>query len=323
MPPAILAPLLILHRLQGAFKGWTGASPRWISCCMCRFCPSLIPRSAFDDQDFIIFPEMLIMTPPASRKHILVISPGTDLPAILASALSDPGAVTHTVILAEGLLVTDRTGETTQERAAKVALRNGITRAHDLALSLGIPAKHRTLDPTTVDSVCSQVMDIAARHPGARFSFVLSGGTAPLALGLFRMAAWLDGDVYFASRKAVLKKLTVPKIPASALAANPNYEAILTLLHKKPAVPGVISGVPPGRAVPGDGGYVCPGPDTGRPGGPSADDPGQLWPVPCHARTLGPDCRKRDAGSGSDSVVHDHARWRVRVCALFFTCSLT
>ncbi|MFZ1126609.1 MAG: hypothetical protein ACLQMU_07565 [Methanoregula sp.] len=187
---------------------------------------------------------MLIMTPPASRKHILVISPGTDLPAILASALSDPGAVTHTVILAEGLLVTDRTGETTQERAAKVALRNGITRAHDLALSLGIPAEHRTLDPTTVDSVCSQVMDIAARHPGARFSFVLSGGTAPLALGLFRMAAWLDGDVYFASRKAVLKKLTVPKMPASALAANPNYEAILTLLHKKPAVPGVISGVP-------------------------------------------------------------------------------
>lgn len=184
------------------------------------------------------------MTPPANREHVLVISPGTDLPAILASALSDPGAVTHTVVITEGPLVTDRTGETTQERAAKAAVRNGITRAHDLALSLGIPAEHRTLDPTTVDSVCTTIMSIAAQHPGARYSFVLSGGTAPLVLGLFRMAAWLDGDVYFASRKAVLQKLTVPKMPASALAANPNYEAILTLLHKKPAVPGVISGVP-------------------------------------------------------------------------------
>ena len=187
---------------------------------------------------------MLIMTPPSSREHILVISPGTDLPAILASALSDPGAVTHTVVITEGPLVTDRTGETPQERAAKAAVRNGITRAHDLALALGISAEHRTLDPTTVDSACTQVMDIAARHPGARFSFVVSGGTAPLVLGLFRMAAWLDGDVYFASRKAVLQKLTIPAMPARAIAANPNYEAILTLLHKKPAVPGVISGVP-------------------------------------------------------------------------------
>jgi hypothetical protein len=119
-----------------------------------------------------------------------------------------------------------------------------MTRAHDLALSLGIPAEHRMLDPVTVDTVCTAIMGIAAQHTGARYSFVLSGGTAPLALGLFRMAAWLDGDVYFASRKAVLQKLTVPKMPASALAANPNYEAILTLLHKKPAVPGVISGVP-------------------------------------------------------------------------------
>jgi len=187
---------------------------------------------------------MLIMTPPASREHVLVISPGTDLPAILASALSDPGAVTHVVILAEGPLVTDRTGETTQERAAKAAVRTGIARAHDLALSLGIPAGHRTLDSVTIDSVCGTIQDLATQHPGARFSFVVSGGTAPLALGVFRMAMWLDGDVYFASRKAVLQKLTVPNMPARALAANPNYEAILTLLHKKPAVPGVISGVP-------------------------------------------------------------------------------
>jgi len=128
------------------------------------------------------------MAAPERTEHVLVISPGTDLPAILASALSDPGAVTHAVILTEGSLVTDKTGETTEERAAKVAVRAGITRAHDLALSLGIPAEHRTLDPITIDTVCSQVMDIAARHPGARYSFVLSGGTAPLALGLFRMA---------------------------------------------------------------------------------------------------------------------------------------
>jgi hypothetical protein len=187
---------------------------------------------------------MLIMTLPASREHVLVISPGTDLPALLASALSEPGAVTHAVVLAEGPLVTDRTGETTQERAAKAAVRAGITRAHDLALSLGIPAEHRTLDPVTLETVCGTIQELAARHPGARFSFVVSGGSAPLALGIFRMAAWLDGDVYYASRKAVLQKLTVPAMPARALAANPNYEAILTLLHKKPLVPGVISGVP-------------------------------------------------------------------------------
>jgi hypothetical protein len=187
---------------------------------------------------------MLIMSPPDRREHVLVISPGTDLPAILASALSDPGAVTHAVVIAEGPLVTDRTGETTQERAAKVAVRAGITRAHDLAISLGIPAEQRTLDPVSVDTVCGTIQDLATQHPGARFSFVVSGGTAPLALGIFRMAMWLDGDVYFASRKAVLQKLTVPAMPARALAANPNYEAILTLLHKKPLVPGVVSGIP-------------------------------------------------------------------------------
>ena len=192
----------------------------------------------------MIFPEMLIMTPPASHGHVLVIGPGTHLPAILASALSELGAVTRVVILAEGPLVNDRIGETTQERAAKVAIRTGITRAHDLALSLGIPAGHWTLDPVTVDAVCGTILEFAAQHPGARYSFVLSGGTAPLALGIFRMAMWLDGDVYFASKKAVLQKLTVPAMPARAIAANPNYEAILTLLHKKPVVPGTVTGVP-------------------------------------------------------------------------------
>lgn len=192
----------------------------------------------------MIFPEMLIMTPPASHGHVLVIGPGTNLPAVLASALSEPPAVTRAVILAEGPLVTDRIGETTQERAAKAAVRAGITRAHDLALSLGIPAGHWTLDPVTVDAVCGTILEIAAQHPGARYSFVLSGGTAPLALGIFRMAMWLDGDVYFASKKAVLQKLTVPAMPARAIAANPNYEAILALLHKKPVVPGKVSGVP-------------------------------------------------------------------------------
>lgn len=187
---------------------------------------------------------MLIMTSPASREHVLFISPGTSLPALLASALSDPGAVTHVVLLAEGPLVTDRTGETTQERAAKAAARAGITKAHDLALSLGIPIEHRTPDPVTVDTVCTAIRDVAVLHPGARFSFVVSGGSAQSALGIFRMAAWLEGDVYAASQKAVLSRLTVPKMSAKELTANPNYGAVLTLLHKKPAVPGKVSGVP-------------------------------------------------------------------------------
>lgn len=184
------------------------------------------------------------MALPDRRDHVLVISPGTDLPALLASALTEPGAVTHTVVLTEGPLVTDRTGEMTTERAAKVAIRTGITRAHDLALSLGIPAEHRTLDPVRVDTVCTAIMDLAAQHPVARFSFVVSGGSAPLTLGIFRMAAWLEGEVYYASPKAVLTRLTVPKMSGSELAANPNYEALLTLLHKKLVVPGKIWGVP-------------------------------------------------------------------------------
>jgi len=184
------------------------------------------------------------MAAPERTEHVLVISPGTNLPALLASALADPGAVTHIVILAEGPIVTDRTGETTQERAAKVAVRNGITRAHDLAVSLGIQFEHRTLDPVAIDTVCTAIRDVAVQHPGARFSFVVAGGSAQSALGIFRMAAWLSGDVYAASQKAVLTRLTVPGMSSYELAANPNYGAVLVLLHKKPVVPGKISGVP-------------------------------------------------------------------------------
>jgi hypothetical protein len=179
------------------------------------------------------------------QEHILIFSPGSDAPALFTAALRSDGGITRSFALVELGVTSDTPGDSVADREQKQAFRTGLSRVKELAASLGIPHLTLYIDPPTPDTVTATVLGICRDHPGAQYSVVLAGASVPVTTGLFRMAAWLGADISSAGRKAVVQPLTLPQFRMDDLMANPNYGAILTLLHSKPSVrAGAPSGIP-------------------------------------------------------------------------------
>jgi len=180
------------------------------------------------------------------EEHILIFCPDRNVQALYAAALRELGDVTHSFVLTDMDLVTNITGETVQRREEKQALRNSLAQLKVIGGPLGILHQSVLVEPVTLGNVTDAVLSIHDMHPAARFSFVLAGSpAAPVALGLFKMALWFSGDLYLATRKMTLEKLTVPHMSFEEFRANPNYLHILTLLHGKTGTQdGKPSGVP-------------------------------------------------------------------------------
>ena len=181
----------------------------------------------------------------AQQEHILIFSPGSDAPALFTAALRSDAGITRSFALVEPGIAADTPGDSVADREQKQGCRTGLSRVKELAASLGIP--HLTLytDPPTPETVTATVLGICRDHPGARYTVLLAGASVPVSTGLFRMAVWLGADIRCAGRKAAVHPLTLPQFRMDELVENPNYGAVLTLLHGKPSVKdGAPSGIP-------------------------------------------------------------------------------
>lgn len=167
-------------------------------------------------------------------EHILIFCPDRKVQALYTAALREFGGVTRSFVLTDMDLVTNVTGETVQRREEKQTMRNSLAQLKVIAAPLGIRHQSLLVDPVTLGKVTEVVLAIHDAYPDARFSFVIAGSpAAPVALGLFKMALWLSADLYLATEKIVLEKVSVPRVSADEFRANPNYLHILTLLHGK------------------------------------------------------------------------------------------
>ena len=167
-------------------------------------------------------------------EHILILCPDEKMQALYAAALRELGCVTRSFVFTTMDLVTNVTGETVRRREEKQALRNSLAQLKSIAAPLGIQHQSRLIEPVSPGAVADAVLAIHDTYPGARFSFVIAGyPAAPMTLGLVKMALWLSGDIYLATEKITLEKITVPRIAADDFRANPNYLHILTLLRGK------------------------------------------------------------------------------------------
>jgi len=181
----------------------------------------------------------------APQEHILLFCPGEQPPALFTAAFRATGGITRSFAFAELDVTADTPGEILSERERKQAFRTSLSRVKEIAAPLGIPHLTLYIDLPVPDAVTASVLGICRDHPGARYSVLLAGPSVPVATGLFRMAAWLGADIYQAGPKSVVHLLTLPQFRMDDLAANPNYGAILALLHGKPSVKnGAPSGIP-------------------------------------------------------------------------------
>jgi hypothetical protein len=173
------------------------------------------------------------------QEHIHIIAAGEKMEAAGAAAIRDLQDITRIVIFADTEIYNNTSRDSEEVKAHKDAVRDAATKAKAHAATLAIPATLVYIAPPAGASVAAAVQKIKKESPGARFTFDLSGGSKDLALALFPVSLWLDGDAYYAfeGRKGVTgpaEKLAVPKIPLMEIAANPNYMRILGVLAGTP-----------------------------------------------------------------------------------------
>jgi len=176
------------------------------------------------------------------QEHIHILGAGERIEAASAAAIRDLQDITRIVIFADTDIYTNLSRDSEQAKAHKDAVREAVTKAKAHAATLNIPATLVYIAPPAAASVAAAVQKITKDHPGARFTFDLSGGSKDLSLALFQVSLWLEGDAYYAfeDRKGITgptEKLAVPSLPLNEIAANPNYMRILAVLAGTPGKP--------------------------------------------------------------------------------------
>jgi len=172
------------------------------------------------------------------QDHIHIIAAGEGIEAACAAAIRDLRDITRINVFADNELYSNSSRDDERTKAHKTAVRDAVNGVKALATSLDIPASLVYIAPPAAASVAAAVPKIKKESPGARFTFDLSGGSKDLALALFSVSLWLDGDAYYAfagpRRAEPTGKLAVPTIPLREIAANPNYMRILAVLAGTP-----------------------------------------------------------------------------------------
>jgi hypothetical protein len=100
----------------------------------------------------------------------------------------------------------------------------------EISCSLSIPFDRKTVFAPVYPSVRTILTAIHRRHPKARFTLDLSGGSKPLCMALLAYARWLGGDVYSAFDELAPRNIPLPERSVQSMMENPNYQTILAVL---------------------------------------------------------------------------------------------
>jgi hypothetical protein len=172
------------------------------------------------------------------QEHIHIIGAGEQIEAACAAAIRDLQDFTRIYVFADNELYSNSSRDDERIKEHKTAVRVAVNGVKALATSLNIQASLVYIDLPASAKVAAAIQTIKSGYPGARYTFDLSGGSKDLALAIFQISLWLDGEAYYAfagpGRAEPSEKLAVPKIPLRDIAANPNYMRILTVLGRTP-----------------------------------------------------------------------------------------
>lgn len=166
-----------------------------------------------------------------SREHVHVISAGDIIhlsyPAIFRML---PG-ISHTYVLAADEVYTISPDPVAEK--GRVAVRGSVDGVKEICHSLGIVFERSIVFPPVYPSVRTILTGIHRKHPGARYTFDLSGGEKDLCMALFTVAPWVGAEIYSAFDGKVPQRVPVPDASVTGIMANSNYTTILSVLIRR------------------------------------------------------------------------------------------
>jgi hypothetical protein len=161
-------------------------------------------------------------------EHVHIISAGETIHTAYPAIFRMLPSITSTYVLADSdVYALAPNAEIDRQR---LATRKAVDAAKEISASLSIPFFRETVFSPVYPSVRTILTKIHREHPGARFTFDLSGGSKPLCIALMSFAPWLGGVVYSALDEKTPRPVPLPDRTVKTLITNPNYQTILALL---------------------------------------------------------------------------------------------
>lgn len=166
-----------------------------------------------------------------SGEHVHIISAGDRIHLAYPAAFRSLPSITRTCVIAdEEVYGISQVSEIEKQRQA---VRNAVSAVREISASLSIPFSYEIVYHPVYCSVRTILTKIHREHPGARFTFDLTGGSKELCLSLMSLAPWMDGDVSSAFDEKNLREVPLPDRSVKGMMANPNYQTILAVLLRK------------------------------------------------------------------------------------------
>jgi hypothetical protein len=164
-------------------------------------------------------------------EHIHIISAGENIRIAYPAIFRTLPTITHTYVLIEDNAIAISPVKEIEKQ--HIAVRSAIEAVKEISASLSVPCSREHIFPPVYSSVRAVLAAIHRKHPGARFTFDLSGGSKELCLAVLAVAPWLGGEVWSAFDEKVPRPVPQPDRSIRNLMENPNYPAILAVLLRK------------------------------------------------------------------------------------------
>ena len=101
-----------------------------------------------------------------------------------------------------------------------------------LSSEIGINFGTVSIQESNMDDVRDNVIKLTKNYKCKLF-FNLTGGRKILALYLFTMALWVNGDPYYVDRSGKVIELSIPRVHAEELDNNQNLAKILSIVNRE------------------------------------------------------------------------------------------
>jgi hypothetical protein len=161
-------------------------------------------------------------------EHIHIISAGENIHTAYPAIFRTLPTITRTFVLADNSVY--ELSSNPEVEKGRVAIREAVAAVKEISVTLSIPFSRELVFQPVYPSVRDKVTKIHRTHPGARFTFDISGGSKPLSNALFAVSTWLEGDVYSAFDQKTPRSIPLPKRSVRTMLANSNYQMILAIL---------------------------------------------------------------------------------------------
>ncbi len=122
--------------------------------------------------------------------------------------------------------------EVLDDKQSREEIVSAINELRKISNEIGIKFVTVQIEENSMDDVRENVIKLTIDSKCKLF-FNLTGGRKLLALNLFTMALWVNGDPYYVDRTGKIIELSIPRIHADELKGNPNLINILSIVYRE------------------------------------------------------------------------------------------